>query len=263
MDIKGTYFDVYGDCWGKEEFMKWMIAGLVWGMCWSCFSAEDYRIFTDREGRVIEAKVVRFDPRSGKVTIERNNRRKATVSITIFSEADQAYIKEWISAQDFLSNSKLRISIAKKQGKTPSKKNKTQRAKPPCHYEIRLLPSKGTSFETIRIEYCMYIYKDKSKGEDTLSIRKDRTDNIRLVAQKQHIEKTKEVKLYRYYSQQSEQISDGYGGYTTGYSYNKTSENDLKGIRVRVYLTTPCGNEFMREICEPASLAKKYEWKNP
>ncbi|MCK4564969.1 MAG: hypothetical protein KAU94_09895 [Verrucomicrobia bacterium] len=233
--------------------MKWMIAVLVWGMCLSCFSAEDYRIFTDREGRVIEAKVVRFDPRSGKVTIERDNRRKATVSITIFSEADQTYIKESLLSQDFMSNSKLRISITKKKGKAPDGDNGQSR-KSPCHYEIRLMPSKETSFEAIRIEYCMYIQTTRKRGADSLSIRSGHMDSVHLVAGTGRVEKTKEIELFRTY----QGIDNGPG---QSMSYLKESESYLKGIRVRVYLKTPGGHEFMREICEPASLAKKYEWK--
>ncbi len=243
--------------------MKWMMVVLVLGMCWPGYSAEDYRIFTDKENRAVEAKVVHFDSRSGKVTLKSRKHRKSIVSISIFSEEDQAYIKEWLSVQNFLSNSKLRISIVKKQGKTPSVRDKTKRAKPPCHYEIWLMPSTGTSFETMRIEYCMYVNTDRSKGEDVLKFEKGRFNKVLVVEGKRHSEKTKEVKLFRYYSLQRESTPNGRGGSTVSYSHNKIAEDDLKGIRVRVYLRTPCGNEFMREICEPSSLAKKYEWKHP
>ncbi len=183
---------------------------------------------------------------------------------SIFSEADQSYIKEWLSVQDFLSNSKLRISVVKKQGKTPKSRNKSQRAKPPCHYEIRLMPSKGTSFEAIRIEYCMYVNMNRSRGEDTLSITSGGMDKVHLVAGTRQIEKTKEIRLFRNYEAKEEISYNVYGGFSsTTTSYYKTSESYLKGIQVRVYLKTPSGNEFMREISEPASLAKKYEWKKP
>lgn len=246
--------------------MKWMIAVLVWGMCGSCFSAEDYRTFTDKEGRTIKAKVVKFDPRSGKVTIQRDNHRKVTVSASIFSEADQTYIEEWLSVQDFLSNSKLRISIVKKQGKSCKTGNdfedQTKRAKSPCHYEIQLMPSLKTSFGRMRIEYCMYIDHDNKKGKDVLSVETGSFNHFFVVAGKRHSEKTKEVQLFRYYTRQTDfGGADGYGGTVTSYSYNKTSEDDLKGVWIRIYLETDSGNEVMREICEPASLSKRYKWK--
>lgn len=37
----------------------------------------------------------------------------------------------------------------------------------------------------------------------------------------------------------------------------------MEGIRFRVYLKTATGNTFMREICEPASIEKKYSWQSP
>ncbi len=243
--------------------MKWMMAGLVWGMCWSCFSAEDYRIFTDKEDRAVEAKVVHFDARSGKVTLESRKHRKSTVSISIFSEEDQVYIKEWLSVRNFLSSSKLRISVVKKKEKATDSKSQTRRPKPPCHYEIRLLPSSGTTFDAIQIEYCIYVNKDRSKGDDTLSVISEQIDNIQLVAQKMRIERTKAVKLFRDYEAKIETNYSIYSGTTTSTSYNKISEDDLKGVCVRVYLTTPSGKILMREICEPSSIAKRYEWKGP
>lgn len=243
--------------------MKGMTAVLVWGMCLSCFSVEEYRVFIDKDGRAIEGKVIRFDSHSGKVTIERRNRRKATVPVTIFSKADQNYIQEWLSVRDFLSNKKLGISIVKKQGKAPKKNNQTQRAKPPCHYEIRLTPSKGTSFETIRIEYCMYIQTNRKRGEDSESITSERMDTVHLAAGIRQVEKTKEIKLFRNYEAKQDKSYSIYGGTTTTTSYHKTSETYLKGIRVRLYLKTPSGKEFMREICEPASLSEKCKWEKP
>lgn len=241
--------------------MKWMIAGLVWGMCWSCFSAEDYRLFTDKEGRTVEAKVVKFDSRSGKVTLEKRNHRKVAVQASLFSETDQTYIKEWLSVRDFLSSSKFRISVVKKKGKMPTGSSQVKIAKSPSHYEVSLIPSSGTSFGALQIEYCMYLNKDRNKGEDTLSIVSVRIDEIQLVAGKKHIEKTKVVELFKYYSATSFRATSINGGTYIDYTYNKIAEDDLKGIRVRVFLTTSSGKVFMREICEPNSVEKKYEWK--
>ena len=57
--------------------------------------ADDYRDFTDSQGRTIKAKIVKIDRGAKKVTLERKNKKKATVSITMFSEADQEYINTW------------------------------------------------------------------------------------------------------------------------------------------------------------------------
>ncbi|MEE9369788.1 MAG: hypothetical protein V3V05_13145 [Pontiella sp.] len=75
------------------------------------------------------------------------------------------------------------------------------------------------------------------------------------------IEKIKEIALFRYYQQQTDVYYNSGGTIDYDTSYNKISEDDLEGIRVRVHLELPSGNTFMREICEPESIAKKYAWK--
>lgn len=56
---------------------------------------ETYHSFTDKEGRSIQAKIIKFDSQSMRVTLERENRKVATVPLDIFSEADQEYIRSW------------------------------------------------------------------------------------------------------------------------------------------------------------------------
>ncbi len=121
----------------------------------------DYRIFTDTEGRAIEGRIMSYDVRSGNITVERANHRKATVLATIFSETDQAYIKERLSAQDFLSNSKLWISVQKKKGKV---KSQTKRPIPPCSYEIQMDNRSGVSFDNISVEYYLYMNSHSFNG---------------------------------------------------------------------------------------------------
>jgi len=51
----------------------------------------EYRQFTDTQGRTIEARVLRVQ--GDRVTIQRSDGRQFTVAISIFSEADQQYIR--------------------------------------------------------------------------------------------------------------------------------------------------------------------------
>ncbi|MEA2068999.1 MAG: hypothetical protein U9P12_07355 [Verrucomicrobiota bacterium] len=92
-----------------------------------------------KDGREILAKIARVDLRAGKVTV--------------FFEADQAYIKEWMAAQAFLSSSKFRVSIEKKKGKTGDSKYQTKRPKPPCSYDIKLNNRSVDLIDGMHIEY--------------------------------------------------------------------------------------------------------------
>jgi hypothetical protein len=244
--------------------MKRILMVLAAGVCLGCLGEEGFRIFTGNEGRVIEARILSCDARTGKVTVERNDRRKITVPSTVFSEADQAYIKEWISAQDFLSESKLRISVSKKKGKTGDDKSQTKRPKSPVHYEITLENRSGAPIAGIRLEYCLFMNSENLRGgEDRLSVECGASDPIRVEDRGRHMLETKEVELFRYYTEQHETWvnSDGSVEYNT--SYNKMSEDNMEGIRVRAYFTTPSGKLFTREVCDPSSIGKEFAWKDP
>ncbi|VGO21099.1 hypothetical protein [Pontiella sulfatireligans] len=243
--------------------MKSVWMGLVLGVCASAFPDEDYRTFTGTDGRGIKAKIVKCDLRSGKVTVERENRRKITVPVDVFSFADQAYIKDWLALQNFLSNSKLRVSVDKRKGKA-GETSETKRAKPPCFYEIQLDNKSGAVFDGIWVEYCMYMNTEGFKGApDKLTVEAEKSDVFKLPVQGKHLEMTKEVKLFRYYTAQTDHSFDSSGYPDSSTSYNKTFEDNMEGIRVRIYLKTPTGNTFMREICDPASVEDKYAWKAP
>ncbi|VGO11549.1 hypothetical protein PDESU_00094 [Pontiella desulfatans] len=234
---------------------------LVLALALSSFGDGEYRTFTDQDGREIKAKLIKVDTRSGKITVERDDRRKVTVPANIFSEADQAYIKEWLAAQNFLSNSKLRVNVDKRKG-TAGETSETKRAKSPCFYEIQLDNKSGAPFEGIWIEYCMYMNTENlAGGADKLTVETGKSKVLRLPVRGKHLETTKEIKLFRYYQAQLETTYYSDGTVDRNTSYNKMSEDNMEGIRVRVYLKTPAGNTFMREICDPSSVEKEYTWK--
>lgn len=236
---------------------------LALAACLPAFSAGEYRTFTGKDGREIQAKIIKVDSRSDKVTVERDNRRRITVPATIFSDADQTYIKEWVAAQDFMSSSKLKVSVEKEKGKTGSDKSQTKRPKPPCHYEIVLNNRSGNNFDDIRIEYCTYMNKESLKGgTDELSVGCGQIDQVKFV-QGRFSAKTPFIKLYRYYTAHYEVSYDSSGYPVSDTSYNKVAEDNLEGIRVRISYRAPSGTVFTREICEPDSIANKYGWKNP
>jgi hypothetical protein len=58
---------------------------------------DDYRTFTDAEGRTIEARVIAYD--GTRVTIERKDGQRFTVTSAIFDEKDQAYLEFWLELE--------------------------------------------------------------------------------------------------------------------------------------------------------------------
>jgi len=69
---------------------------LAVGFVIACFAHSgsepaEYRQFTDTQGRTIEARVL--DVQGDRVTIQRSHGERSTVAISVFSEADQQYIR--------------------------------------------------------------------------------------------------------------------------------------------------------------------------
>ena len=56
---------------------------------------EPLRIFTNKAGRKIEARIVSSE--GGKVTIARKDGKSFTIAISSLSEADQNYIATWVA----------------------------------------------------------------------------------------------------------------------------------------------------------------------
>ena len=90
---------------------KCLIAGLLLGSVFSVnvFADEGaMRTFTTTDGRSIELSIVKYDASHGAITVERADGQRLTVKISMFSEDDRLYIKEWVEAQELLSDKNIR-----------------------------------------------------------------------------------------------------------------------------------------------------------
>lgn len=222
---------------------------------------EEYRVFTDGEGREIRAKIVRIDIRSRKITLERENQRKATVPLNIFSEPDQVYIREWLKAQDFMSQAKLKVELNRRKQPVEENRSETKRPKPPIYYEINLENRSDTDLTGLTVEYCIYAVTDLAQGDDELKLITGSEEDLQLKPGARKNITSDQVKLYRRYEEQTEVSYDQYGGRSMSTSYNKISEDDLEGVWVKLTYTTPSGKRFVRNICDPKRLQDKFTWR--
>ncbi len=77
--------------------------------------ADEYHTFSDKSGRVIKAKIIKVDLRSNTVTLKPENKATISVSTDIFSDEDQAYIRQWqptASTQPQTSTNEKRVLTA-------------------------------------------------------------------------------------------------------------------------------------------------------
>ncbi len=236
--------------------MKYCIAYLLLGMlCLVAHAEDEYRSFTDAQGRSIRLRVTACDLSRDSVTVQKENRQRVTVKISGFSAEDQAYIKEWHMANELLSERNLKIVCddtvvfsRKEDIKGTEYSGGTYDLTPTTvvvgykKYEETAcrvsMENKGSvPIENARIEYRLYYEQDRMrvlKGEMNAPVLGTRK-KVELL--------TKSVEIIK---------CSGKTSVTSG---------EIIGFRMRVYVKLPSGKEAIREYQHPTSLsASKYSW---
>ncbi len=91
--------------------MKSMIAGALVCLAVATAFGDDYRTFTDTEGRSIKAEIVEFNPSTGKLLIKREDGKQVWVSPSIFCENDRNYIRSWAQSRKIVSEKALQVTV--------------------------------------------------------------------------------------------------------------------------------------------------------
>ena len=262
--------------------------------------ADDFRTFHDTTGREIVACLRSFNPQTNVVKIELKNKSVKTVKAYIFSENDQAYIHDWHMADALLSGTTLRLTANKKTILSDSyhEGRNGWHSVLPCmkfkdmNYEISLENRSGLSLNNIEIEYCIYhqytidetfmkteavevdedgdLVEDGEKGK-VIGYRTLKTEKLprrvvfnvtggswvipEMIDKKKKEQKTKEIRLRR--------------GSESKFEHEEMTRNtrkvndELLGIRVRLYIPLKSGDKAMKEFSFPNNLVKTTTWVSP
>lgn len=227
----------------RKSYVWLMVAVL------SCLSAgyADTRIFTDKDGRSIEAELVRYNDSKMLVTIKRaGSRREMNVPITIFSAADQKYIEMWGSTQDF-QDRKLQADIRRMKKIVDSKATTASTQVKTRHwFKVVFENNTKTSFNDLEIEYVMYYEQEHHirSGQDVEMKRGSlyHKDKVSLPAGKTTEFEMKPVTLYTWKT----------------YSL-KPVDSEMVGARVRLTYTPESGKPEVKEFSYPEGLREM--WK--
>lgn len=243
--------------------MKRMIAALLLvGWATAAVHAEGYRTFTDSEGRSIDARINNFNEANGRIEIERSDGMKVWVSPALFSEADQAYIREWVKAALVLSDSNLRITI-KKEGKGDFGSKEELKEGERFAFGVTLENRTQQPIEGLRLEY-IYIVKVIGAGDN-----EDQQKRIRHEAavgaiqpQERRQLETEIVELADVYKQNREPAGyDESGLQLYDNSLVKQTEDQLEGILIRIYGPEVDGVPSHRDVSYPDDLVKRVSWE--
>ncbi|MDF7798031.1 hypothetical protein P4C99_01050 [Pontiellaceae bacterium B1224] len=236
---------------------KWILGiGCLLMAVASLAEESEFRAFTAKDGRTLEARIVEYDARKGKIKIERQGAGMVWVAPNVFGEADQAYIKEWISASAFLEEKSLRVSVDKKNLGRSGSKEKTQREIEKVGYEVEIKNYSKQALDISKIEYRYYVRNVRREGgEDTEKTVHGTLALGRLDPGASHELKTDSLPLVTKFKIQLE--GDGYG--IPEKIPVKMSEEELLGIWIRIYGPEVDGTALYRDITYPSDLIKNVQ----
>jgi hypothetical protein len=132
-------------------------------------SGQDFRMFTNRQGQVVEAYITDYSPARNEVQLCTRGMRRFWVDPAIFSDTDRQYIEIWGKSAWFMDPMAFKITVEEKQGewRSTGKEGLTSRNREEqtIRYRVELHNASADETERIRIEYCIYIEKEYGESE--------------------------------------------------------------------------------------------------
>ena len=220
-------------------------------------AVKQYRDFTDTKGRTIRGCIVSYDAKKGIVSFERDNRKISKVPVTVFSESDQAYIREWEVLRCFSMERFLKVSAKRKQTDNDSKSYSSSYKSLKVEdtgYEIQIENRSTSNFSGLKLEYCIYYEQDKIQSGGNITDQGVFFGDISIdsIASKSKI--TLQTKTVSTYMKEL-----GSGAVWTDGSEN-VQRGGIHGLWIRIHMIMPSGEETVRDICFPSSLSNGKAW---
>ncbi len=235
-------------------------------------AATQYRDFTSAEGKTIRGCIKAYDPAKKMVTIERDNRKTAKVPVGVFSEADQAYIRDWEVLRCFMTDRFFKISAKRKrrdneadsstsrlQTESGSFQSEKKREVEDTHYEILLGNRSASEMKGLEIKYCIYYEQEERRNDKEVCSQGVYCGKLPAFSMASRGGKTIQTEAVSIFA---EELPPGwsYGNESGRSSVDTVQRGDVHGIWIRVHLNLPSGQKGMREFCYPDSLSNSRAW---
>ena len=262
--------------------MKVHMVGLLFGvLCLGAQATDEFHMFTDTQGRTIELKLINFDSEHGRISVERQDGHRLTVSISNFCKADHDYVQQWFMANELLSEGNLKIGCddkvvsRRKETVTGMQASSTggqlkeveigEKKYEKIAYEILFENKTLQPIENARMEYRIY-YEQTERGVDQDAEQKvfQGETGLALLAPRSSSDfMTEAVEIFNDNLSAVNVITlDEKGNESSGAL--EEGEGEIHGIRGRLIVPLASGENLVREFHHPSSLSeKKYPWDQP
>lgn len=215
--------------------------------------AVEYREFTSTSGQKMMARPVNIIGK--QVRIEREDGQEFNVTLDMFSEKDQEYLREWMLAK--LANDGRLFTIQAKEGGTRKEKTGSKGTSSMVYktwegyYKLIIQNDSDLALKDLRIEYRYYIFDDDmgatKRSEGDTKVTKGEL-KISLLGPR----KTAELETIKTRMQESELGAGWY--YSNG--GDRGSKDKLEGLRMRIYK----GDLLLVDYSEPSTLREQHKW---
>lgn len=210
-------------------------------------AAEDYRTFTSTDGASMQARILEV---SGyQVTIERDDMRRFTVAISMFSDDDQKYIKQW-AEEAAKVDVRLSIETFKRKGKVrKSEQVAIEIEEFPAYYEVEVFNETFEEITNLKAKYTIIHYKS-IPGSTTPPTKESKSGEamISKIAGRSKVSFSTES-----FESVRTELENGY--YWTSGADDK-SKDGLGGIWVKFYYE----GEMVSEYKYPADVDEDVKW---
>jgi hypothetical protein len=227
--------------------------------------ASDFRLFTSTDGKTIQGKVIRIEPKDKKVTIQRDNGVMVTVPMAIFCAEDQEHFKEWIKFEGIQSESKFKISCSRRVVKKwteemlgtinytsgATEKNQVVGKKKfnEIGFDIAIRNNNNYDIKNVTVKYCIF-YEQDSGGGSKAGVRFG-SEKLELIPSRtEHVISSKTVQVCKLET-------------NAEFLNSRVEKGDVDGIWVKICVEDKNGNLItLRETSTPDSLLKSKTWSD-
>lgn len=272
----------------KRVFLGSILMGLWMALSTEALGGGALRSFRDRQGREIRARVLSVDPELKRVKVQLQGGKITTVNISVFSEADQVFVKNWYFVEEAMSSKNFKVKINKKTVKSDryhKMRNDWQPHHPGIDYddiafEITIDNRNRMLLKGIQVESCIF-YQSKRKektGESELQDLGGSSQGWVTTKSSNYKKNTLEGKVRgsflpfdletkknKQIITESVQLREG-----TESKYGETKQNkrsyqtreideEMEGIIIRISIPLHSGGYARKEYSYPTDLLKKRE----
>ncbi|MBN2686126.1 MAG: hypothetical protein JXR40_12660 [Pontiellaceae bacterium] len=121
--------------------------------------------FSDREGNSFRGFVTAYDEKKDVVSIRRLDGKAGQASLSVFSDEDQKYIREWGMRDSFMSGIKFVTKLNSTRSELNDGDDGTIKTFWDVNYELSLENTTSYNYTNMTLEYCVF-YRQGTRGDD-------------------------------------------------------------------------------------------------